>query len=275
MVLHTEWIRYGDNGQYSGYSAKLSAVKETLPSVIVLQEIWGVDDHIRDVTERLAKAGYVAFAPDLFARDGSREDALGFERIDAAKRFMSSISSAVWRNPEERQAALSGLPDEQQKNISETLERIYNLKGYFKEFEEQIAATAAFLRDSYEYSEGMGVASVGFCMGGTLSGALAAKDAQLRGAVIFYGSSPDQGAVDKIRCPILGFYGELDQRINDGIPPFAESMNKAGKSFEYHIYPNAPHAFFNDTRPSYHVSSARDSFARLLSFLQRLMGERK
>ena len=54
MSLETEWIRYGNNGEYSGYAARLQDVKEPLPAVIVLQEIWGVDDHIQDITRRLA-----------------------------------------------------------------------------------------------------------------------------------------------------------------------------------------------------------------------------
>jgi carboxymethylenebutenolidase len=71
---------------------------------------------------------------------------------------------------------------------------------------------------------------------------------------------------------VIGFYGGLDQRINAGIPAFAEAMRAAGKRFEHRIYEGAPHAFFNDTRPSYEVRAARASFARLLEFLQGTTG---
>ena len=67
-------------------------------------------------------------------------------------------------------------------------------------------------------------------------------------------------------------YGGLDPRMNPGVPGFADAMKAAGRSFEFRIYDGAQHAFFNDTRPSYDVRVARDSFARLLDFLRRTAG---
>ncbi|TNJ56922.1 dienelactone hydrolase family protein [Paenibacillus hemerocallicola] len=268
MGLHTEWIPYGERLRYSGYVARPEGVKGSLPSVIVLQEIWGVDEHIQDVTRRLAQAGYVAFAPDLFAEGGSRPEALDFGRVDAAKSFLNTIPQTAWRNPEERDAALSRLPGDEGKKVGQTLELLFNLGGRFPAFVGQAAAAAAFLRETYEPSRGQGVASVGFCLGGGLSAALAANDEQLRGAIIYYGSLPAGIPIEPIRAPLLGFYGENDKRITDAVPDFSASLKAAGKSFEYHVYPDAPHAFFNDTRPSYHVSSARDAFVRTLDFLR-------
>jgi carboxymethylenebutenolidase len=66
---------------------------------------------------------------------------------------------------------------------------------------------------------------------------------------------------------VAGFYGSLDARVNAGLPAFAEAMAGAGKRFEYRVYEGAAHAFFNDTRPVYHVHAARDAYARLLAFL--------
>jgi carboxymethylenebutenolidase len=68
---------------------------------------------------------------------------------------------------------------------------------------------------------------------------------------------------------MAGFYGGLDARINAGLPAFAEAMGTAGKAFEHQVYDGAAHAFFNDTRPSYHVGAARDAFARVLEFFRR------
>ncbi len=78
--------------------------------------------------------------------------------------------------------------------------------------------------------------------------------------------------VPKIACPVIGFYGGFDQRINAGVPAFAAAMKAAGKSFEHRIYDGVQHAFFNDTRPSYEVGAVRDSFARLLAFLRATAG---
>ena len=274
MSLITEWIRYGENGEYRGYAARQGHVKEPQPAVIVLQEIWGVDEHIRDVAERFAQAGYVAFAPDLFAENGVPAGALAEDRIADAKRFLNTIPPAHWRNEEQRKEALSALPAERQQAIEATLGQLFNLGGRFPAFIRQIAAASAWLRDEFEYTRGRGVASVGFCLGGGLSAVLAAKDPQLCGAVIFYGSAPAPELIPDIRCPLLGLYGELDKRITDDVPAFAAALEAAGKSFDYRIYRGAQHAFFNDTRPAFHTDAARDAFTRTLDFLQRtLAGE--
>jgi len=118
-------------------------------------------------------------------------------------------------------------------------------------------------------TEGAPVASVGFCMGGGLSALLACEDPELDAAAIFYGSAPPLEKVPAIRCPVTGFYGGLDLRINAGLPAFAKAMAEAGREFTYRVYDGAPHAFFNDTRPSYDVGAARDAYARLLEFLRR------
>jgi carboxymethylenebutenolidase len=106
-------------------------------------------------------------------------------------------------------------------------------------------------------------------MGGGLSALLACEEPELSAAAIFYGSAPPPERVAGIACPVLGFYGALDARINAGLPVFAEAMAAAGKDFEHHVYPGAPHSFFNDTGPAYRVAAARDSFARLLEFFRR------
>jgi carboxymethylenebutenolidase len=271
MSLQTEWIRYGDNGEYSGYVARLSEVREPQPSVIVLQEIWGVDEHIQDITRRIAQAGYVAFAPDLFAIDGERPGPLAQALIDDAKKFLNSLPQAHWRDPEKRELALSRYSEHKQKSIADTLELIFNLSGQLEQFVRQVFSTSAWLRNTYEYSYGKGVASIGFCLGGGLSGMLAAQEPELRGAVIFYGSQPPEDIIPNIRCPIAGFYGGLDKRITDQVPAFAEKLKAAGKSFEYQIYEGAQHAFFNDTRPSYHIKASRDAFVRTLAFLQKVL----
>ncbi|GGD70546.1 dienelactone hydrolase family protein [Paenibacillus nasutitermitis] len=271
MSVETEWIRYGENGEYSGYMARMADVGEPLPSVIVLQEIWGVDGHIQDVTRRLAKAGYVAFAPDLFSKDGERLPGFEQDRIEQAKQFRNTIKPAQWADPKQRSAALSGLPVHQREQIERTLAGIFNVGGMLPELTRQVVSTSAWLKETYEYSYGKGVASVGFCLGGTLSGQLAVRDPGLRGAVIFYGNAPSPEQLPEIQCPVSGFYGELDLRITAAVPEFAQAANEADVDFDYHIYDGAQHAFFNDTRPSYHVNAARDAFARTLLFLQRVL----
>lgn len=271
MSTKEEWIQYGKDNVYLGFTARLEDV-EALPAVIVIQEIWGVDRHIQDVVRRLAAAGYVAFAPDLFSLQGAYPDALLPNRVESAKNFLNTIPASAWRNPIERDNALSLLPLGQQTMIAETLKTL--LGGLNSaEFYGHLVAAADFLRNTYRFTKGQGIASVGFCMGGALSVVLASEDRELKGAVIFYGNAPSPEQVSTIACPVLGFYGELDTRLVEGLPAFAASMKEAGKSLDYTVYPNAGHAFFNDTRPSYQNKASRAAYARLLGFLQETLGE--
>ncbi|MDP4107588.1 MAG: dienelactone hydrolase family protein, partial [Bacillota bacterium] len=86
------------------------------------------------------------------------------------------------------------------------------------------------------------------------------------GAAIFYGNAPSEDELQNIHCPVYGFYGDQDKRITDNVPAFAAQMKQNGKTFNYQIYPQTGHAFFNDTRASYNVVAARDAFQRVLSF---------
>ncbi|TXK76952.1 dienelactone hydrolase family protein [Paenibacillus sp. N3.4] len=270
MSVGTEWVAY-EGGKYSGYAAWPIGTKDALPAVIVIQEIWGVDSHIQDVARRFAQAGYMAFAPDLFARNQSKERGLEEDRVAAAQAFLNTIPSSSWRQAEERAAALATYPESEQIQLTETLEKVFGLQSKLGEFIDQIRLTSQFLRHEFAPTRGQGVASVGFCLGGALSAVLASQDPELRGAIVFYGNPPSSEALASIQAPLLGFYGELDPRITEQIPGFAEQAEAANKSFEYHIYPSAPHAFFNDSRPTYHVSSARDAFARSLGFLNKVL----
>jgi len=134
----------------------------------------------------------------------------------------------------------------------------------------EIVAAARFLlaRDDVR---GPKVGVVGFCMGGALS-LLSACESDLFGAaVVFYGRNPDPiERVRSLHCPLLGLYGELDQAIPPSeVERLRAALTAAGKEFELHIYPGAPHAFFNDTRASYRPEAAIDAWRRTLAFLRR------
>ncbi|MED1469890.1 dienelactone hydrolase family protein [Bacillus salipaludis] len=266
MTLATDWVRYGKNQEYIGYIAKMDRVNENLPAVLVIQEIWGVDKHIQDITERFAEAGYLAFAPDLYAK----AEELRTERVAEVKAFLDSLPHSVWNNPEEREQAIHELEEEKQKRVTKTFERMFsgiNSSDYI----EQLLAASSFLREEYGASKGQSVASVGFCMGGALSAQLACRDHKLKGAVIFYGNAPKDEDIKHIQCPVYGFYGDQDKRISDNVPHLAEQMKQNGKSFEYKIYENTGHAFFNDTRASYNVASARDAYQQVLQFFHQVL----
>ena len=114
------------------------------------------------------------------------------------------------------------------------------------------------------------IAVTGFCFGGTYSFALAADDDRLRAAIPFYGSAPDANGISDIHCPILAFYGVEDLRLMDDLPRVTTQMAENEIPFEPVVYPDAGHAFFNDTNPrTYRAEEAADAWAKTLVFLEK------
>jgi carboxymethylenebutenolidase len=259
MPVQAEWIRFEG---YSGYLARPAGVAEPLPGVVVIQEIWGVDEHIEDVARRLAAAGYAALAPDLFAGNGARPEPLARERVAEVKAFMARLAGGGW-DPAVWSAGLADLPADQRDRMDASRGALMGSLGNLDRYLPALRASARHLRQA---EPGQKVGCVGFCMGGGLSALLACEEPELAASAIFYGSAPPLERVPRIACPVLGFYGGLDAKVNAGLPAFSAAMAAAGKSFTAHTYEGAAHAFFNDTRGVYHVGAARDSFARLLEF---------
>jgi carboxymethylenebutenolidase len=109
-------------------------------------------------------------------------------------------------------------------------------------------------------------------MGGGLSALLACEEPELSAAVIFYGPSPGADRVAGVRCPLRGFYGQDDPRVAAGLPAFAAALQSVGVDHALSIYPDAPQAFFNDTRSGYRPEAARDAWARTRAFFAEVLG---
>jgi len=198
-------------------------------AVVVIHENRGLSDHIRDVARRLAKAGYVAIAPDLLSRQGGT----------------SSFSDA--------DAATAGIRKLDDEGIVNDLSGAVNyLKGQ------------SFVRANK-------IGATGFCWGGGKALMFTTRSKDLAAAVIYYGDNPRNiEDVKNITAPVLGQYGGADNRITSGVPKLEEAMKKYGKSFEYKIYPDAPHAFNNDTNPnSYREEVAKEAWGKTLDFFKK------
>ena len=263
MPLKTEWVPYGPEGEYAGYLAFEERAKKPLPGVLVVQEAGGIDAHMEDVARRFAQAGYVAFAPDLFAKRGARPAALFPERLREMLRVADEMGPSR-SDPKAREAALAAFPRATAERIRETLGTLF-AGGFLP----PLAAAASFLRKELPVSRGREIASVGFCMGGGLSAALATVEPELGCAVVFYGRLPQGDDVAKVGCPILAFYGRHDTPLVSAVPAAQDAMKKQGKHLDVVIYEHAEHAFFNDTRTTYEVDASRDAFARTLAFLRK------
>lgn len=271
MSLKTQWVHFEQDGvKHRVYTSRLERAKTPLPVVIVIQEIWGTDAHILDLTDRFAKAGFLAVAPDLYAVEGKRTETMTEERIEQVKAFLETLPPPAWHDPVAREAALELQPEKVREELRATYTDVFaNLKRV-PQLLEKLQATMTFL-EGYELSKGQKVASTGYCIGGALSLLLASSDPRLAGSVVYYGHLLNKEQIATIQCPVVGFFGELDGKINAHLPEFARSMQEAGKSFTYEVYEGAHHAFFNDTRGAYHVGASRDAWEKTLTFFNRVL----
>jgi carboxymethylenebutenolidase len=270
MAIKGEWIRYGEG---SGYFARPQRAVAPMPGVLVIQEIGGVNEHIEDVTRRIAAAGYAALAPDLFAVNGERPEAVSRERVSEAFGFAATLPPGTMFDPASREAALAKIDATRKRRIEETFGQVYAYigPGRVESLVPPLRRAFRHLHDERPETRGQRIACVGFCMGGSLSSLLACEEPELSGAAVFYGTAPAAEKVARITCPIVGFYGARDQRVNAGIPGFQEAMRAAGRPFEHQVYEGAGHAFFNDDGPAYEMKAARDSWARLLAFFSKVL----
>lgn len=269
MSLETTTVRYASDRE-CGYFAYPKRAKAPLPSLLILQEAWGLDPHIEDVARRFASAGYAALAPDLYANDGARPAELTRERLVETQVFLNQ-SPALYGDANARAAALAARPPDEAARIAATLAAIATNVTNLPAFAPRLVAAARWLREEHELTRGAKVGVVGFCMGGGLAGQLACHDPQLAAAVVFYGPAPAAELMPKIACPLLVLNGSLDQRLIGQLPAFEQSLKSAGVSFESVVYEGAHHAFFNDNRPSYDADAARDAFVRTLSLLRKTL----
>ncbi len=266
MNLNNTWITGSLDGQtMRAYLTQPAASGDTpLPTVLVIQEVWGVDEHIQDMANRFAMAGYQAIAPDLYSL-GETPEALSLPRIGAVKRFLDTVPPQAWVDPKVRDQHIDKLPPDEAKTVRETLGILFSPR------DNQRLVDQLKVWCDYALQHGRDVVSIGYCMGGQLSFLLATQEPRLKAAVCNYGTAPQESNMANIQAPVYGFYGGTDHRITDEVPKVAESMKKQGKTYHYKIYDEAGHAFFNDSRASYDVNAARDAWARTLAFFNDVL----
>lgn len=122
---------------------------------------------------------------------------------------------------------------------------------------------------SQTYADAARVGMTGFCFGGGVTWQVAVHMPELLAAVPYYGPHPLPSDVPKIEAAVLAIYGGLDNRINSGIPPIEEAMAANNKIYEKVIYPDADHAFHNDTGSRYNPEAARDAWQRTLAWFEQ------
>ena len=226
-----------EGGSIPGYRA-MPNEGAPFPAILVVQEVFGVHEHIKDICRRLAKVGYFAVAPALYARQG---DVAGMSDI-------KQIMQVVAKVPERQVAS-------------------------------DLDATAAWAKSTGR-ADTSKLGIVGFCWGGRQVWLYAAHNPKLKAGVSWYGVlqrpkddiTPDNpiDLVQRINAPILGLYGGADPGIPVAqIDAMQTALKAAGKPSEIIIYPDTPHGFNADYRPSYRPQQARDGWTRMLGWFKQ------
>lgn len=218
----------------------------THPGLILIEEIWGVNDHIKSVADRFAKEGYSVIAPELLP-------------AGVLEKLTPQINKDLF-DPEKRHATQPILREAMQPMLQ---------PEYAKATIETLKACVDYVRaDAHVAKEKIAV--LGFCFGGTYAFHLAANDERIAAAVPFYGRPPSPDEISNINGPILAFYGEKDTDLMQSLPKLKDDMLKNGIGFEAVTYPAAGHAFFNDTNERAYVpEAAQDAWNRTLAFLRQ------
>lgn len=214
------------------------------PGLILIEEIWGVNDHIKSVADRLADEGFSVLAPELLPRD-----------------MLQKLTPQIQID----------LFDPEKRNEVQPLLRAAMTPMMQPEYAKDTIATLKTCVDYLLADAGVNgkVGVIGFCFGGSYSFHLATHDPRIEAAVPFYGQPPSTEEVPNITCPVLAFYGDEDATLIQSLPQLREGMKSNHKKFEAVVYPKAGHAFFNDTNVrQYRVGAARDAWKRALVFLK-------
>ncbi len=211
---------------------------DSFPTVLVVQEIFGVHEHIKDLCRRLAKAGYLAIAPELYARQGD------VSKLTDIQKIIGEVVSKV--------------PDAQVMS--------------------DLDATVAWAKKSGQ-GDTSKLAVTGFCWGGRIVWLYAAHNPDLKAGVAWYGRLV--GAADELhpkhpvdvvadlKAPVLGLYGGADMGIPvETVEQMKKALKDAKKPGEIVLYPDTPHGFNADYRPSYRKDKADDGWKRMLEWFK-------
>ena len=210
------------------------------PTIIVVPEVWGLHEYIRDVCRRLAKDGYLAIAPDFFARAG--DPAPLTEWADILK-IVATVTHAQVMG-----------------DIGATLGMIE--------------------RGDLRGADSSRIAITGFCWGGLITWMACAEFAQFKAGVAWYGrvakpAAPNAMFADNrpfpvdvaayLKAPVLGLYAENDQSIPlSDVEKMRAALAAAGKTqSSIHVYPGTQHGFHADYREVYDEAAARDGWSRM------------
>ncbi|QDA61527.1 dienelactone hydrolase family protein [Hymenobacter jejuensis] len=221
-------LQASDNTQLNAYTA-FPSTPGTYPGIILLQEAFGVNAHIRSVADRLAQEGFVVIAPELFHRTAAPGLEIPYSDFASAAPHFQGIT------PE-------GLTADLQASLA------------WLQAQDNVVADK--------------IGSIGFCLGGRVS-FLANAVLPLAAAVSYYGGGTHTltDRAQDLHAPHLFFWGGLDKHISkEQIASVIQALDTAGKPYINTVISYADHGFHCDARPSYNPDAAKEAWALTLAF---------
>ena len=202
---HLEWVKVKHGNREVNCFIAYPEVKDKATAMVVIHEIFGLSDWVRGVADQLAEAGYIAIAPDLLS--GAAPGGGGTAELGGVDAVRKAISTLP--------------PDQVTADLNAVADYVAKLPACNGK-----------------------VAVGGFCWGGGQTFRFATNNRNIKAAFAFYGTGPDKEEdIARINCPVYGFYGGNDERVNATIPKSTELMKKAGKTYEPVTYEGAGHGF--------------------------------
>jgi carboxymethylenebutenolidase len=236
--IHTSMVDYqSDGASIAAFLARPSGTGP-YPAILVLQEWWGLNSHIKDIARRLAREGYVTLAPDLYSRQGNK----------------------VTTDPGEAGTLMGNLKDD--VALKDLRAAVAYLKNQPQVKPAKFGVIGFCMGGTYALLAAENIPDI-------------KASVPFYGQIVYDRPGGPIDQVAKLGCPLMYIYGDADGWItNDHVDQLEAALKQHGKNGQVIRYRGAPHAFFNDTRPdSYRPTDARDAWDRTLKFFaQHLQG---
>ncbi len=240
----------------------ISEPKGASGCVIVLHEVWGLSEHMKDVCKRLGKLGFAAAAPDLYR---GYEGLLTVGNIRRAMEAVWDLSLDERRERPKLDAMLAkGQAGPEVVEAARTL--------YDRAFRKGILENIIEMVEEADSRFG-GASTLGFSFGGGISFKVAARSTGLKSAAAYYGEPPSYDELRKITAPLLAIYAGEDVFMNRRVPAFVEEAGKLRKDLTLKTFPGTKHGFFDDTKKASHnKDGAAKAWDITTQFLVRTLG---
>ncbi len=231
-MLQHEWVDIPFGGARLHTWIEYPAGTGKAPVVVVMSHEAGLDDFTRAIADQLATQGFIAIAPDILSGRGPNGG-----NVDAFK-FAADVIQATAKLPP-----------------NEVIRRYRAAREYALKLARANGKSA----------------SLGIGMGGADSFQFAAEVPDLSAAVVFYGISPADSVLAKIKAPVAGFYGEDDARVVPTVKRAEATMKNLGKVYDVHVYPGATQAFLRSTVEGGNAAAQAAAWPAAIQFLQQYL----